>query len=91
MRKDVINGVLDMYGYEEEILEHEEAAKARYLVMKSLRNKRFTPWSIAEKGMLQRVVNTLQGGANTKDEILDIAVTCVYDAHVLGWLLVDRR
>ena len=87
MRKDVINGVLDMYGYEEEILEHEEAVKARYLVMKSLRNKRFTPWSITGKGMLQRVVNTLEGGAHTKDEVLDIAITCVYDAHVLAWYI----
>ena len=44
MRKDVIDGVLDMYGYEEEILDHNKAAKVRYLVMKSLRNKKFSPW-----------------------------------------------
>jgi hypothetical protein len=87
MRKDVIAGILELYGYEEEILEADRAEKARYLVMKSLRSKRFTPWSISEKAMLQRVVNTLEGGGHTKDEVLDIAVTCVYDAHVRQWLL----
>lgn len=87
MRRDVVDGVLDMYGYEEEILESDRGEKARYLVMKSLRTKRFTPWSVAEKGMLQRVVNTLAGGNYAKDEALDIALTCVYDMRHLGWNL----
>lgn len=87
MRKDVIDGVLDMHGYEDGILNRDAAGKARYLVMESLRSKRFTPWSIAEKEMLQRIVNTLQGGNHTKDEVLDIALTCVYDMHVHRWHL----
>lgn len=72
-------------GYEEEILEHDKAEKARYLVMRSLWNKKVSPWNEAEKAMLHRVANTLQGGGHTEGEILDIALTCVYDMHVLGW------
>jgi hypothetical protein len=85
MRKDVVDGVLDMYGYEDEILETDKPEKARYLVMKSLRSKRFTPWSVAEKGMLQKIKSAIEGGNHTKDEVLDIALTCVYDMHHLAW------
>lgn len=87
MRRGVVDGVLGMYGYEEEILESDRADKARYLVIKSLRSKRFTPWSVAEKAMLQKVVNILEEGGHTKDEVHDIALTCVYDMHHLGWNL----
>jgi hypothetical protein len=96
MREDVIYGVLDMYGYKDrsskdkETLERNNTKKARYLVMKSLRNKKVSPWNEAETVMLQRVVKTLEGENHTKDEVLDIAITCVYDAHVLEWL-VNRR
>jgi len=83
MRKDVIEGVLDMYGYEEEILEKDRGPMARNLVMKSLRSKRVTPWSVAEKATLQRVVNALEGGNYTKDEVIDIAMTCVYDMRMM--------
>ena len=87
MRKDVIDGVLDMYGYEDGILSRDRAGKARYLVMKSLSSKRFTPWSISEKGMLQKIKAAIEDGNHTKDEVLDIALTCVYDAHARQWLL----
>lgn len=87
MRKDVVEGVLKLYDYEEEISEADRSEKARNLVMQSLRTKRFTPWSVAEKNMLYKVVDTLEGGSYTKHEMYDIALTCVYDMRFLGWKL----
>jgi len=85
MRKDVVAGVFRLYDYEEEVLDNDKPEKVRWLVTKSLRSKKFSPWMVAEKAMLQRVVNTLEGGAHTNDEALDTAITCVYDAHVQNW------
>jgi len=85
MREDIISGILELYGYKDAISENDALVKVRDFMRGVLSRKGSSPWLKSEKVILEEILKTLQGGSYTEEEALDVAITCVYDVHRLGW------
>ena len=91
MRKDVIDGVLQVYDLVEPTDKKERLVRVNKLVQKTLNGKVISEWSESEKLMLNRIVDKLELNKSfpgegeeevyyyTPKERLGIAMTCVYD------------
>lgn len=85
VRKDVIAGVLELYDYTPELKPEERLNMVRKLVTKSIKSPHYMPWSVQEKTKLIELMGVLRANGTSIEESIDTAITCVYDAHVLGW------
>ena len=85
MREEVISGILELYGYKDAISKNDALERARAFMRGVSSSKGSSPWVENEKAALEEILKSLQGGSYTEEEALDVGITCVYDAHCLGW------